>query len=301
MACIAQTRSLKVERREESVKMQKLMVQNHLAKCQISHHRRIAAVVTACCLALSGCSSWVMASWLQIQPFTGFNDVAAGSLVHVESAASGQTLALAQQLQLAYAAAQKTIEQTHGASLKSPDVYVCASEACFAKYVMTADSSAEAGLNGSTVMLNAVRLLKNDSGVPIFTHELSHIFWYQHGQRCFPRWWLEGMAVSTSGGGAESVSDAQARQLLRDGQVFQAVLGNGCFNPAQRGNLSWAAYYRQAAMFVGYLRESAPNFAHTLALMRQGESVGPALQTAYRQPVAELWEQWRKREMAMAP
>lgn len=271
-----------------------------VAMCQLRLSHGSTVIALACCFALSGCSTWVKAAWLQLQPFNGFNDIATGSLVHVESTASVQTLALARQLQQTYASAQKTIEQTHGATLKSPDVYVCASEACYAKYVLTADSSAETGQTGSTVILNAVRLLKNDSGVPIFTHELSHIFWFQHGQRCFPRWWLEGMAVSTSGGGAESVSDAQARQLLREGRVFQAALKNGCFNPAQRDNLSWAVYYRQAAMFVSHLRESESNFAHALELMRQGEGVGPALQTAYGKPVAELWEQWRIKEMALA-
>ncbi len=279
--------------------MHKLIVLKSVVMYQLRRSVGFTVIALACCFALSGCSRWAKAAWLQLQPFNGFIDISPGSLVHVESTASVQTLALAQQLQQTYASAQKTIEQTHGATLKSPDVYVCASEACYAKYVMTADSSAETGQTGSTVILNAVRLLKNDSGVPIFSHELAHIFWYQHGQRCFPRWWLEGMAVSISGGGAESVSDAQARQLLREGRAFHAALSNGCFNPAQRDNLSWAAYYRQAAMFVSYLRESAPNFAHALKLMRLGEGVGPALQTAYGKPVAELWEQWRVKEMAL--
>ncbi|MEC5162053.1 MULTISPECIES: hypothetical protein [unclassified Janthinobacterium] len=280
--------------------MQELRVLKDAAMCQPSRWRGSAAIAVLCCLAMSGCSNWMKAGMLQIRPFTGFNDVSTASLVHVDSTASGQTLALAQQLQQAYAAAQTTIEHTHGAGFKSPNVYVCASEACYAKYVMIADSSAETGQGGNTVILNAVRLLKNDSGLPIFTHELSHIFWFQHGQRCAPRWWLEGMAVASSGGGAEKVSDAQARQLLREGQAFRPALENGCFKPAQRGSLSWAAYYRQAAMFVSYLRESAPRFAHALELMRQGENVGIALQTAYGQPVAELWEQWRKKEMVLA-
>ena len=247
---------------------------------------------------MAGCSNWIKAGILQIQPFTGFRDISPGGLVHVDSTASEQTLALAQQLQQEYPSAQTMIEHTHGAGLSSSDVYVCASEACYAKYVMIADSSAETGQSGRTVILNAVRLLKNHSGLPIFKHELSHIFWYQHGQKCAPRWWLEGMAVSTSGGGAESVSEAQARQFLREGHVFGATLDNGCFSPAQRGTLSWAAYYRQAAMFVSYLRNDAPRFMHAVELMRQGETVGLALQTTYDQPVAELWEKWRKNEMA---
>jgi hypothetical protein len=107
------------------------------------------------------------------------------------------------------------------------------------------------------------------------------------------------MAVATSGGGAESVSDEQARQFLREGHVFQPVVDNGCFSPAQRGNLSWAAYYRQAAMFVSYLREDTPRFAKALELMRRGESVRVALKIAYEQPVAELWERWRKNETAL--
>lgn len=284
---------------EESMSMQEPKRRMDASMCPPDRRCGIpAAIVLVCCLAMSGCSNWIKAGILQIRPFTGFKDVSPRSLVHVDSTASGQTLALAQQVQQAYSAAQSTIEHTHGAALESPDVYVCASEACYANYVMIADSSAETGQAGRTVILNAVRLLKNDSGVPIFTHELSHIFWYQHGQRCAPRWWLEGMAVATSGGGAESVSDAQARQFLREGRAFRATLENGCFNSAQRGTLSWAAYYRQAAMFVSYLREDAPRFVHALELMRRGETVGVALQVAYEQPVVELWEKWRKHEMA---
>jgi hypothetical protein len=64
--------------------------------------------------------------------------------------------------------------------------------------------------------------------------------------------------VATWGGGAERVGEAQARQFLRDGQVFRPVLDNGCFRPAGRGTLSWAMYYRQSAMFVSYLGEDAP-------------------------------------------
>ena len=270
--------------------------------CQRSHRRSVSvAIAIVFCLAISGCSSWIKAAMLQIRPFTGFENVSPASLVHVESRAPGETRALAKQLQDAYSAAQMKIERTHGASLKAPDVYVCASEACYAKYVMNADSSAETGQGGHTVILNAVRLLKNDSGLPIFTHELSHIFWYQHGQRCAPRWWLEGMAVATSGGGAESVSDAQARQFLREDHVFRPVVDNGCFSPARRGTLNWATYYRQAAMFVIYLERNTPRFAQALELMRQGESVGVALQAAYGQPVAALWEQWRRNETAPGP
>ncbi|MBC7500111.1 MAG: hypothetical protein H7315_06410 [Herminiimonas sp.] len=280
--------------------MQKMKALIDTALCQASRLRVIAGIAVVCCLAISGCSNWIKAGMLQIRPFTGFKEVSVASFVHAENTATLQTLALAQQLHQVFSSAQTTIERTHGASLKAPAVYVCASEDCYAKYVMIPGSSAETGQSGSTVILNAVRLLKNDSGIPIFTHELSHIFWYQHGQRCAPRWWLEGMAVATSGGGAESVSDAQARQLLREGQAFHAALDNGCFNPAQRGTLSWAAYYRQAAMFVSYLREDEPRFTRALELMRGGERVGPALQSAYAQPVAALWAQWHKKEMALA-
>jgi hypothetical protein len=144
-------------------------------------HGVLTATVLVCCLAMSSCSNWVKTGVLQVRPFTGFMDVSPGSLVHVDSTATTQTLALAQEVQKAYSTAQLTIERTHGAALESPEVYVCASEACYSNYVMIADSSAETGQGGRTIILNAVRLLKNNSGVPIFTHELSHIFWYQHG------------------------------------------------------------------------------------------------------------------------
>ena len=57
------------------------------------------------------------------------------------------------------------------------------------------------------IILNGKRLLDENITEAVFTHELSHAYWFSRGVRCGSRWWEDGMAVySSGGGGAEKVS-----------------------------------------------------------------------------------------------
>jgi transcriptional regulator GlxA family with amidase domain len=139
---------------------------------------------------------------------------------------------------------------------------------------------------------------KPDTLPSILTHELSHVHLRQYAGTFrylsdLPGWFLEGLAVSvSSGGGAETVSAAQAQAHMRTAARFEpdesgSILGH---KTAHDYGLEPHMYYRQASLFVEYLRDtSPPAFAATLRDILAGERFGEAWRKRYGRTLAELW------------
>ena len=143
----------------------------------------------------------------------------------------------------------------------------------------------------------------------ILTHELSHAHlqgWI--GGNAFvrlPNWFKEGLAVMVSGGGgAELVSEEEARAAIRLGEVIAIEeagslqsLGDIRFErtPVKTAP-SWypvVLAYRQAGMFVNYLRESdAPAFDHMMNAILNGRPFTEAVAVSYHQDVQGLWKKF---------
>jgi hypothetical protein len=142
----------------------------------------------------------------------------------------------------------------------------------------------------------------------ILTHELSHAHiqgWISaNGFFHLPPWFKEGLAVMVSGGGgAEFVSEEEARAALEHGEHI-AIDDTGSFwnlseirferTPSQGtpSHLTVMAY-RQAGMFVAYLHDSdAPGFARMMDAILDGRPFADAVAAGYHQDVQSLWEKF---------
>jgi hypothetical protein len=139
----------------------------------------------------------------------------------------------------------------------------------------------------------------------ILTHELSHAHvrsWLSELTYIrLPNWFKEGLAVMVSrGGGAEGVSEEQARAAIqRDDRI--AIESSGSFfnlvevkfeHPPQSANASFRVQlaYRQAGMFVAYLRDSNPlGFARMMDAVLDGRSFAEAVTAGYQEDLPSLW------------
>ena len=250
------------------------------------------------CLALSmtlaACSAVVRAGYLELLPLRGFEVHAKDAGIHFEPGAR----AAADNLSAHYEQAVAQVEASLGGAIeKKPLVYLCASDVCFNKYAFNRSGRAEARGRGDLILLKAKLLQGEGRLLAVFTHELVHAFWSQRGVHCTPRWWTEGLAVESSGGGgAEEVTVAAAIDALRDGQVFSASSENSCLSrmPPEMNGMAWPLFYRQSGMFVAWLRVSnAAAFSGLLKKLLAGENLSPAMETSYGKSMVSLHKKWQ--------
>ena len=146
----------------------------------------------------------------------------------------------------------------------------------------------------------------------ILTHELSHAHlesWISTvaGVR-LPNWFREGLGVMASGGGgAEFVSEGEARAAIERGEHI-AINDTGSFwnlseirferaptraTPSHRTVLA----YRQAGMFVAWLHDSdAPGFARMMNAILDGRPFVEAVDAGYHQDAQSLWQKFAQTE-----
>jgi hypothetical protein len=142
----------------------------------------------------------------------------------------------------------------------------------------------------------------------ILTHELSHAHlqsWISgYAFVRLPNWFKEGLAVMvSSGGGAEFVSEAEARSAIERGEHIAINETGSIFNlsdirfereapPGTRSHQIVTAY-RQAGMFVGWLYDSdPPGFARMMDAILDGRSFVQAMDVGYHQDVHSLWQKF---------
>jgi hypothetical protein len=144
----------------------------------------------------------------------------------------------------------------------------------------------------------------------ILTHELSHahIYGWVGGAAyiLLPNWFKEGLAVMVSaGGGAELVGEAEARTAIRRGeQIVIDDAGNldklveVRLERTPAGKPDWyptVLAYREAGMFVTYLRESdGPAFDRTMNAILDGKAFTEAVNVGYHDDVRSLWQKFVK-------
>lgn len=142
-----------------------------------------------------------------------------------------------------------------------------------------------------------------DTFSSILKHELSHVHIRQftgtwNYVRNIPGWFLEGLAVETSnGGGAENVSDEEAIAFIKKGQHFTPRDKGGFLshNSAHDYDLKPHMYYRQAGLFVRFLKTQNPqSFKLSYISLTDGASFDSVWETHYDQSIAELWEHFLK-------
>jgi hypothetical protein len=186
---------------------------------------------------------------------------------------------------------------------KPVQIYVCASEGSFASHT-------GASKNASGAVTTKLFFSKRLAGFPPeqvkarVIHELSHLhFEQQLGAYGYdthiPAWFQEGLAVVVSnGGGAEKVSEAEAiRALLAGTRFVPEPRGSFFFKKTARSyGLEPHLFYRQASLFVGYLKEiSGMQFGLFLLALEDGRDFEKAFRAVYGMTVNDAWQEFLSR------
>jgi hypothetical protein len=228
-------------------------------------------LLIAVCMMLAGCALSVSHS-RALLPVEGFVPLASDPRIQVEPGyeAFGERVAEA----LPQAMAQ--VEAAHYlAFASSPRVYVCGTDACFKRYVLTPKLSA-AVVPDNRLFLSPNLDGKERSRLPaLLTHELAHLHLGQrigHYNSSLPVWFHEGWAsLTANGGGAEFVTDAQTQAAIRAGRWVNLSLRDapGKRHRAASSNLSVFEFYRQSMLLVGWLKTQDETRFRQLALAVQ--------------------------------
>ena len=206
------------------------------------------------------------------------------------------------------------VETAHGRRLKQPvtvGVYV------------TPEAFAASNGTGSNVPVGTIFFYRVNLSPKLFgaqhqrlpailAHEMSHAHvqgWIGvSGFIRLPAWFKEGLAVMISGGGgAELVSEEKARAAFQRGERIAvdaagslASIGDIRFErPPESVSASWypvVLAYRQAGMFVAYLRESDEiAFATMMNAILDGRPFSEAVDVGYHRDIASLWQEFGQR------
>jgi hypothetical protein len=158
---------------------------------------------------------------------------------------------------------------------------------------------------GRVILSPALFTTKRARLESVLIHELSHAHlrtWISDlAYLALPNWFKEGLAVMVSGGGgAEEVSEAQARAaILRGdhiavddhGSPFELIsirMARDPVIPATSFRIEMA--YRQAGMLAAFLHDSDPAaFARMMNAILDGRPFAEAVQTSYGADLKALW------------
>jgi hypothetical protein len=207
-------------------------------------------------LLLSGCALTVSDPRALI-PMDSFVPLASDSRVWVEPGYEDYGERVAEALP----AAIEQVEAAHFLPfLYPPRVYVCGSDACFKRYVLTPKLSA-AVVPDNRLILSPNLDGKESQRLPsLLAHELAHLHLGQrigHYHSTMPVWFHEGWASLTAdGGGAEYATDAQAFAAIRAGHRIDLMARD---TPTRRhragaSRLNIYEFYRQSMLLVGWLK-----------------------------------------------
>jgi hypothetical protein len=138
----------------------------------------------------------------------------------------------------------------------------------------------------------------------ILTHEMSHAHlqsWISAlAYIRLPNWFKEGLAVMVSGGGgAEFVSEIEARDAIRRGDriaidsegSWRNLTGIKFEHPSETPNGSRIMMgYRQAGLFVTFLHDrDAAGFTRMMAAVLDGRPFEAAVMAGYGRDLGTLW------------
>jgi hypothetical protein len=190
----------------------------------------------------------------------------------------------------------QAIERVFEMKLDRPAVFCLRTENEYGTY------SAAPGSRGSCTVLGEVclspRIKDNASELRgILVHEMTHAAILQRvgawkHLRKVPAWFDEGLAVYVSnGGGAEKVSEAEAREAILAGKHFDPERMGKAY--ADKQGLSAHMFYRQSGMLVGHLVERSQGFVPSiLAELARGLDFPDAFERAAGQPIQFAWDRF---------
>lgn len=205
---------------------------------------------------LSGCALTV-SDPRALKPLDSFAPLAGDARIWVEPGHEVYGARVAAALPAAIA----KVEAAHYLPFAQPPrVYVCGTDACFKRYVLTPKLSA-AVVPDNRLILSPNLDGKESHRLPtLLTHELAHLHLGQrigHYHSTLPVWFHEGWASLTAdGGGADYATDAQAWEAIRAGRRVNLSVRDvpDKRHKASASNLKIFEFYRQSMLLVGWLK-----------------------------------------------
>ncbi|BBO71418.1 hypothetical protein DSCA_53480 [Desulfosarcina alkanivorans] len=114
--------------------------------------------------------------------------------------------------------------------------------------------------------------------------------------RKLPFWFKEGFITFVSdGGGAGTVSELEATELIKNGNYFVPNLEDGLFSQksASHWGLNHHMMYRQNMMFISFLRtEDEKGFRRFLLMIQDGDDFQNAFITSFDKSLDDLWQKF---------
>ncbi|MGB3942533.1 MAG: hypothetical protein WBK96_13685 [Candidatus Manganitrophaceae bacterium] len=246
----------------------------------------------AICIGLSGCmaTSALLAMTRSTDQFLAYT---ADPRVMYEPGAEEQARDVAEALPTAI----ETVERAQYRDFVAPvRIYVCANLESFKTY--GAPSGKEGGFVLNKRLFLSPKPENTAERIPrLLTHELSHLHLGQQlglfKSARIPSWFQEGLAVYVAnGGGAETVTEDQAREAIQQGRYFHPETEGSLLFPKRAHDYGLEAhlFYREASMFVADLkRMDVAKFKTFLLALEDGVRFATAFQTAYGVSIEETW------------
>jgi hypothetical protein len=192
-----------------------------------------------------------------------------------------------------------TIERVQGRPFKRVSVYVFTSSDSFAAYGASGGRERGASWGGRTFIGPRV-LEQPDTITLLVAHELSHAHLQQWMNVVdfvrLPSWFREGLATYASGGGgAETVTDDEARQAIREGRrivPFSSGSLLGQHSIVQDGVPARLAY-REASLFTAFIASKSEGGIRALIDdLINGRCFAEAVETRLGMTVDDAWKQF---------
>ena len=222
-------------------------------------------------LLLAGCASTASDPRAR-QPMQGFVPLPEDSRVWVEQGAEEYGRRVSARLDAAIA----KVEAAHFLPFaRPPRVYVCASESCFRRHVLTPRLSAAVIPDNRLILSPKLDGRESWRLQNLLVHELAHLHLGQrvgHYHYNIPVWFHEGWASLTAdGGGAEFATDEQALAAAHAGKRIDLTARDvpDRRHRASAFDLDIHVFYRQAMLMVAHLKTTDPAGFRRLALALQ--------------------------------
>lgn len=172
-------------------------------------------------------------------------------------------------------------------------IYVCGTLDCYRRF------TGNDGSGGQTNLRKKIFISPKPENTParipfVVAHELTHLHLIQ---RCgayraaqIPSWFNEGFAALVSnGGGADGVSGADATRAIVAGWTFTPTTEHG-FSSSHFG-LPSHLFYRQAALFIAYLRaRDGGAFRSFILDLEAGRPFAQAFDDGFHSWLLPVWQ-----------
>jgi hypothetical protein len=257
----------------------------------LERRQRVTILAPALIVAAGVCCAWRgRALWLSTGQFRAWPT---DQRVRYEPGAE----IMAAEVAATLPGAIRTVEgRQYRAFVRAPAVYVCASVATYASY---GGDPRSGGFVLNQRLFISPKPANTAERIPrLVAHELSHLQIEQqvgmlHFLRAYPPWFTEGFAAFISdGGGAEGVSDDEARRAIATGRALVPETTSSLFQrkSAHSYGLDSHLFYREGALFLADVHDrDAARFRQFLLSVEDGHALDDAFEGAFAETLSAAW------------